>query len=846
MKQTLYKLSISISLSLLLASCGGGGGSTADNTLPTNATNKQQDINSSTVINAVKKPFKTTIADSPIPNHPLNKWNLADTSNIKFAKLDEDITDFSQIIYEGHPRLYFRDTDTEYLREKIKKNQKYWDQYIGGVVKNVFPDGMSVSEGAKTLAIPGNKNYAEMLLFLAYLEDDKNYKEMAIQWGLDMSDPSMMLEDNTRDIALRTRIENLSKIYDWFYNDMSLDQKQKLRTALKRNMDQLLTFGYMRDSLKENFIQSHSRWARGVIAEGNLALYGDFDANYTKEYADKNLNITRNKFLKYLDAERYIAIDGGWHLGYAYAYFNANYTFNYLTWTTATKETFLDDWMGELSYWFIYGLRGDKHFSLVGDSYSTNNLSIGILANAYNAKFKNDPYAQGYLATNEKTSGIWDSRMFILFLLKNDDLKAKSADTLPTSRLFKNAGTVIARDRWDEQTTHFYFKSSPFYNAGHHHRDENTFTLHYKVPLAINTGVYEGFDSDHYKNYYTRTFAHNTITVYNPDQKMYYNTDFNRNDSLASKLLINDGGQIYKKNDSIKKEDILPGAPNRLGGITNYQFNDGSYTYAVGDATKAYDPITVSLAKREIMYITDSGREHPTTIIVDRVEATDGNFKKRYILHVDTDKKPTIDFTNNIVEINSKGVDSNKQPTASRLTNMTLYPLLSELSLVGGKGDEFKSYGDPTANLNPTEEVDAILNNPYARLGNWRLEVSPTLGNKYDVLINILFVDDEGKPSITKEDALLIGDDTTDAIGVQFPNRVVVFPKSKEIVDSFSYKVVKDGKFRHTIATRYPEDTTVSYSINNKEVGTTKTGTGGCIDFTISAKTTDTISITKK
>ncbi len=828
MTKIFYRFSVSAVLALALSACGG-----SSTTGTTGGGGNNQQTNT----------FATTIPDTPIPNHALNSWNLSDTSNIKFAKLPQnDITDFSQIVYNGHPRLYFRDTDKAHLKANLTADN-YWDFYIASDLKRQYPAGTSAAAGAAKLASESGIN-TDMLLFAAYIEENAAYKAMAIAWAMDMANPNRVLEDNSGDIILRARIQNLAKIYDWLYADLTDTQKETIRTALKRNMDQLLTFGYLSDAAKENYIQSHSRWARAVIAEGTLALYGDFDTNFTKAYADNLLNISRKKFLEYMDTERYIAIDGGWHLGYAYAYFNANYTFNYLVWTTATTETFLDDWMGELSYWFIYGLRGDNSYSRVGDAFSTNNMSLGVLANAYNAKFKNDPYAQGYLDKNAKTDGIWDSDRFIAFLLKNNQLTAKSPDTLPTSRLFKNVGTVVARDNWGENSTHFYFKSSPFYNAGHHHRDENAFTLHYRVPLALDSGVLEAEEgTTHYKNYFSRTLAHNAITVYNPNQKMYYFTDFNRADSLASKLLINDGGQVFKVNESLSKTDILPGAANRLGGITAYQFNSGAYTYAVGDATKAYDPATVSLAKREVVFVTDSGRDHPTTVVLDRVEATDGNFQKRYLLHVDTDVKPNINDTSGIMSSTTKGIDLHDNPIASRLTNMTLYPQNAQLALVSG----FTSYGDTSADLTPTAaETTAAQNNPRTRIGNWRLEVSPVTGKKYDLLLNVLFVDNDTKPAITANDARLIGTADSSAIGVQLINRVIVFPTAKNAVNSITYKTAVSGTFVHTVATGYTQGTVVTYSVNNQVKGEKAVGTGGCVDFTINAATTDTITISKK
>ena len=160
-------------------------------------------------------------------------------------------------------------------------------------------------------------------------------------------------------------------------------------------------------------------------------------------------------------------------------------------------------------------------FANTGDAYSVDTdlqdeqellyISAGIYKNPYAAwlaKPTKDPFAR------------------ILYADKSVRPVAPDDKTipLPLSRDFGNAGVVIARDRWDEETTLLQFRSVPFYSANHHHRDENTFTIHYKSPLAIDSGMYDegcengGYGSTHWCNYFTRTIAHNGIIVFDPEQ----------------------------------------------------------------------------------------------------------------------------------------------------------------------------------------------------------------------------------------------------------------------------------------------------------------------------------------
>ena len=133
-----------------------------------------------------------------------------------------------------------------------------------------------------------------------------------------------------------------------------------------------------------------------------------------------------------------------------------------------------------------------------------------------------------------------------------EDLKSPPS----LGRHFRNAGVVVARDRWDNKTTHLQFRSASFYSSTHHHRDENCFTLHYKGDLAIDAGFYDKYGSEHFRNYFVRTIAHNGIVVYDSTQKMIYAPFTKR--TIDSIPASNDGGQTYRLEPYYFK-DILPG-----------------------------------------------------------------------------------------------------------------------------------------------------------------------------------------------------------------------------------------------------------------------------------------------
>jgi len=807
---------LSLIITIFFTACGGGGATVA--VVP-----DKNDTNQSVV--------------------QVREWELSVDKAPQFTLASQGaITDFSAVVYDKHPRLYFRDTDVAYLKGKATGFD--WDYFKNTIIKDTrLPVGKATADALAFLdmAEAGDAEYAKMMVLLAFIERNSYYIDLTKAWAMHLANPSRVIEGIEGDILLRRRIERLSEIYDWFHDDLSSVERKTIRTALLKHVDRLRSFEYMKS--ERNYIQKHSRWGDGVVAQALLVMYGDFDNDFTKTYADTLLSETREHFRKYADAERYIAADGGWHLGWSYAYFNSDYTHNYFIWSTATTETMLDDWMGEMTYWYLYAIRADKKLPQMGDA-SITTMGHGMLSALYQAKFKKDGFAKWYVDETMKTQ-FRDQNHFMQFLLEDKSVQAKTptAENLPLSRYFKQVGTVIARDTWDlNAATLLIFKSSPFYNAGHHHRDENSFTVDYKTALALDSGYYDQSDSNHYKNYYVRTIAHNAMTVYNPMQTMYYHTDYNTREALSQKIIPNDGGQVYKNPDSIEKKDIVEGAANHLDGIKKYTFGQ-NYTYMQGDATKAYDPASVTLAKRDMMYVKDAGFSHPAIVILDRVEATDGAFQKRYLLHMQADARPDLDRNNNTVRMVSTG-----KTASSKMTNITLFPRNAVLRVVGGQGKEFAYYDDVNdVNTTPLDNPStrAIDEDFDTKVGNYRLEVSPPPGDKYDVMLNVILVDDNNAIDVNNRDVLLLN--ALNSVGVQFPNHIVVFSKEKVTsASAIEYRIMRNAiNNKHTVVTGYTKGDVVKVFVNDTEILNVTVGDSGCVDFSLSASRRDVIKVSK-
>ena len=181
------------------------------------------------------------------------------------------------------------------------------------------------------------------------------------------------------------------------------------------------------------------------------------------------------------------------------------------------------------------------------------------------------------------------------FLWFNPDQPAEPPSLL--THYAAGTGTLFMRSGWpggaadtDPGATYLTFQAGDHFTY-HQHYDQNSFTLFKRGDLAVDSGVYSGDGlSDHDINYYVRTIAHNTLVVYNPAE------DFS---SARPDATSNDGGQrtLYPASRSPTSIEYFDQHAVHYDTGDMLRFEDAAgYTYALGDATKAYNNPTYNQA----------------------------------------------------------------------------------------------------------------------------------------------------------------------------------------------------------------------------------------------------------
>ena len=369
------------------------------------------------------------------------------------------------------------------------------------------------------------------------------------------------------------------------------------------------------------FLTGHgSEWMimRDLLSAG-VALYDEFPDMY--RYA-------ANRFFKGLLPARDFWYQGhAFHQGSAYAE------------TRVSSELYplwIFDRMGFgnvynpaqqfVPYSWIYMRRPDGQLLRSGDGQSKSPRLRSLLIASY--------YGDGYILADYLIKPEIDDMSQIYELLWRDpDLEPLPLIDLPLSRYMGSPyGWMVARTGWDKDAVVAEMKVNIFNFNNHQHLDAGAFQIYYRGPLAIDSGLYEGkngaYGSPHHVNYYKRTIAHNSLLIYDPDEKFEGRAVGYRND----------GGQRMPNHwrEPSRLEDLLNGE-YQTGQVLGEGFGPNperpDYTYLKGDLTKAYSS-KVKDVKRSFVFLNLAGQASPAALVVfDKVVASDPAFKKYWLLH---------------------------------------------------------------------------------------------------------------------------------------------------------------------------------------------------------------------
>lgn len=540
---------------------------------------------------------------------------------------------------------------------------------------------------------------------------------------------------NKRD-AVQPSAAQLAIIYDWCYPLLTAAERAALRNAIVPEMRRL-----MRNPRLWRSFHNTGHTSAWPVTAGALALHGD------DPVSQEALEFLKPELEDALLTFDTLFGDGEWPEGFDY---NRHSTFAALRTLLALKSGTGRNLLADSPHFRnagLYILYSAKPNGLVLPAddndwpYLGHWEQVGLLMLA--AEYR-DGYIQHFLNhCPEERFRLPEDEKWAHLLWYDPTIPERDPGGLPKARLFRGKGLVIARSGWDwdgpqsrSPTTWLSFHCGDYF-GDHAHYHANTFELYHRGELAIDSGRYDSdwdfyndpatFPKSQFFNYYQRTIAHNTMLVYDPEERLEMG-------------VANDGGQLqllFQAGHRNAPEDYAQGVfpsdsgrgtrdwttnPGRweTGDIVAYESNN-RFTYVRGDATRAYSAHKLQSFVRSLLFL-----QPDMVVVFDRVLSTRPNYQKTWLLH--TVEQPSLSSSGALVAYGE-----------GKMQLHALLPRDPSVRLVGGPGREFV-VGD--------REYRCCLDSPinpaplhYGEIpGGWRIEISPQTERLEDYFLNVLTV----------------------------------------------------------------------------------------------------------
>lgn len=689
-----------------------------------------------------------------------------------------------------HPRLYLRSSDIPELRERLKNPE------IQKTIAKIQKLGVdrTPEEEAKAPDRSGFRYYAEnrgvtsrvQLEAMDYLLNKK--KSVARKAIVAMLDTLRNTNYGKKGDLSRASGQMLmcgAMVYDWCYDQMKDSEKKAYINEFVR-ISKTMECGYPPKNTEP--IAGHSsEWMvmRDMLSAA-IAIYDEFPEMYN--------NVMTMLCRDYIPVRNYVYAGHNYHQGTSYANVRfSNDLFSLWILDRMGAGAVYDPAQQFVMYDFLYRRRPDGMVLPAGDVNPGIGGSYGLPAMLAYSYYK-DPY----LAYEYKRNTKIDNHCLIFDVLWRDyTIEPKSPETLP---LTKYSGTpygwMIARTGWDKNSVIAEMKINEHFVGNHQHMDGGAFQIYYKGPLAIDAGAYHGtsggYNSPHNKNFFKRTVAHNSLLVFDPNEKF---ASWNYGGTDKTEFADNDGGQrmpgdrweTCRSFADLLSDEYTTGQVLAHGIGGDYMAPE--YSYLSGDITKAYSD-KVKEVKRSFVFLNLKSEKVPAAMVVfDKVVSKNPEFKKHWLLHSIEEPKVS---ENGIVIKRTKDGDS------GMLSNTVLLPAKENLDMqvIGGKGKEFWVNGTNYANAPQAGRPD-----PRNERGEWRVEVSPSAPANEDYFLNVIQVADNNCNELHKA-SLLKGENL---VGAVIADRIVTFSKDGETINGKAEMDVQgNGTFKFVMTNMKP------------------------------------------
>jgi len=630
----------------------------------------------------------------------------------------------------------------------------------------------------------------------------------AIRWVIDPADTQAadtalaMLLAIGQDDGQSWHLSVMSIVYDWLYNypGFSPQDKKLVRERMTSFMRDLVH----RMRTDDDVFNNHSWYHLRAVYLGSLALMGEVPEagewlSFAESYWENNLRPAVELF------------EGGWHEGLSYST-RASFL-NLGMWLEALESASLPrenrfaglkengDWLNRFTSFYAAQVLPDYTLARYGDVpefVADNGWDNGRLFMIVARRYNNGLAAWILSRIQERSLDLLPLHIWYYLLWYDPGVTVTApGEVLPESvRLCPETYDLFfMRSGWTEDATLVSFHAGDWFGS-HDHLDVGHFSIFRKKALAIDAGVYAPMNTAHYINFANRTLAHNTLLIYDPEERFQAPAPQGLevfNDG-GQRVVVSLGGRSTQNNHNVGiwQANRLEGYHFERATVLDW-FTGDTIDFVRADLTRAYNSDffcaygrdfknrpKVESVVRSLVYVKPG-----TVVIYDRVTARDPRYKKTWILN--TAFQPYLDKRDTFMAVNGP----------AKLAGRTFLPRETAREVWGSNEEPFRFAG-----LDMSHGLDLSLY-PEVVPGGWIIRISPAGENLSDEFLHVLVAGDLQE---TAED-LLSGWrmlTASEAAVLAKGDLVLVFPQGTD--EEFSFQIPEEMGFASVYVLGVGED----------------------------------------
>ena len=639
----------------------------------------------------------------------------------------------------GHPRVYVRPSDLPTIRAKLKQQ--------------AFQESWALIQASDQPVCKA---------FVYLMTGDEALGRQAIIEGL------RNLKSGHDGRPFYNHMHKAACIYDWCYDLLPESDKADYIQAFKEFAARDHNRGYPPDPTRARSVTGHDceGFVMTNMIPAGVAIYDEDPEMYevsARIFFDQHLPACNFYYQSHMHHQ-------GTH--YCGERFVHDIATSWFFRKLGAGDVF-DPEQQYVMYQLLYHLRPDGQFVKMGDDNDgTGNSAHKRLPARLAGMYYGDPYLLGFSECKPFSKGQLDFYSIFDLLFLEPDAPRASFDDLPLTKYSGYPmGTMVARTGWEmgveSRDAVVQMHIGQICYSNHHHRDFGTFQVYYRGLLAMDTGVYQAgedsmYGTDHWRDYYQQTLAHNGIMIFDP-----------------ATLDVDHGGQQVITRETRTLESLLS-EDRRLGQVTGWAFGPDErqprYSYLAGDITEAYGKKATRVVRSMVTLNMDDEAYPCVLFVYDQVVSSNPTFKKAWYLH--SLQEPGIDGMQTTIVSDGEAFHGGQY--GGQLAVETLLPQNARIEKVGGP--DKACWNEATQ-----RDYSPDLSSKRSRgdeLGAWRIEVIPSEPAEDDRFLNVLTTMDVGTsaPKVEKLESETL-------VGAYVVGHAVLFNKTDAILDRASFEV---------------------------------------------------------